>query len=94
MTRVRNIEDPFTGETWDGPSYDAGYRDGIEHQRQLQAVTIRAAEAAVPVTDAGLDVERLARAMAGIWPMYDDVIIAQWAKRIAALSRQAEKETA
>jgi hypothetical protein len=78
MTRVRNIEDPFTGETWDGPSYDAGYRDGI----------------AVPVTDAGLDVERLARAMAGIWPMYDDVIIAQWAKRIAALSRQAEKETA
>jgi hypothetical protein len=50
-------------------------------------------EAAAPVTDAGLDVERLARALP-IDPRYRRETAERIAAEYAALSRQAEKETA
>jgi hypothetical protein len=67
------------------------YGDGFD---DYQVDELRAALAAAPVTDAGLDVERLRSAYyvvaeRSICPDPEDI-----AAEYAALSRQAEKETA
>jgi hypothetical protein len=81
------------------------YGDGFD---DYQVDELRAALAAAPVTDAGLDVERLARAMREdaltIASSVDDYPVGdlddyrpeaqRLAAEYAALSRQAEKETA
>jgi hypothetical protein len=78
-------------------AYDAGRLAGFEEGIEAATVTHRAA---APTTDAGLDVERLARALDNVYgslewmgdPLSKDA--ARIAAEYAALSRQAEKETA
>jgi hypothetical protein len=102
ILRDRDVTDPMSGAN----VYD----------RRILLVTLRSAlaeiaRAAAPVPDAGLDVERLERAIRididtnDLWMLFDDhiagfglldttVIVRGIAAEYAALSRQAEKETA
>jgi hypothetical protein len=102
ILRDRDVTDPMSGAN----VYD----------RRILLVTLRSAlaeiaRAAAPVPDAGLDVERLERAIRididtnDLWMLFDDhiagfglldttVIVRGIAAEYAALSRQAENETA